>query len=152
VEMTRRGFLKTLAASALVIAAPSMATIWVPEQPELALPLEPVIQASLNGDLVYGWILPRDMGDLSTLQDDLHMIQETLFEDAFRYFPPNAPIMLLAGEPIARARRNELQRFVWRGNGSPIMTGGTTMRAVATWPHLGYMAKSPYNIPTGGRM
>jgi hypothetical protein len=148
-NLTRRGFLKLVGAAPLVIAAPALCRLWVPEQSALVLPEEqeiviPLAQASVNGDVVFGWITSADMRGLPP--EDLHA---WLAHDSM-LFPDGAPIMLIDGateyeadfpawqatgyetygNPRGSAGMRRQHRFAWRGSGSPLTEGDRfTLRA-----------------------
>lgn len=131
-DMNRRGFLKLIGAVPLVIAAPSLGRLWVPEVPqEIALPMKPVIDASQHGEIICGWLFTAAMGD----PEDYRRI---LLEDAHGYFPLTAPLMVLHKELVERRGRG-FRRFIWRGNGAPIARG-EEMKTIAVWANLGELA------------
>lgn len=127
-DMTRRGFLQLLGAAPVVIAMPATARIWVPEAPaEIALAMEPAVEASQQGRVICGWLFTREMGDPE-------LYRQVLLEDAHDYFSPIAPLMVLERE-VDRWPHRGFRRFMWRGSGEPI-TDGQQMKTLAIWRNL----------------
>jgi len=97
--LDRRSFLKLLGAAPLVIAAPSLAEIWIPPQQEIIVPPK-LTETIAEGNTVCGWVVPvniaEDVYDMLNDQDLPHMRQQ-FGVDAISYFPPKTPILLLAG-------------------------------------------------------
>ena len=119
-----------LGTTAAVLVVPSAAKLWVPDTeliaPEegLILPVKELEAASDNGDLVFGWVLPEDIASEPSISGYIHF----LLEDAIRYFPASSPILALRGRSIRDAKKvpenaRRLERFAWRGNGSPLDDG-----------------------------
>jgi hypothetical protein len=135
-DLSRRGFLKLIGAVPLAIALPSEGKIWVPTHlnvdKDINELLKPVISASEHGDLVCGWFLGDEFGP-----DDIQSSLEVFMDDAFWYFPANAPILALRDPDPMITRRPGLgrrsRRFVWRGSGSPIQ--GSSHQIIAAWNH-----------------
>jgi hypothetical protein len=132
-DVSRRGFLKLMAATPVAIALPSEAKLWVPPHIEAERDvvelLKPVVSASEHGDLVYGWLLPDEFAPA-----DIDSLLPTLLRDAYHYFPDGSALLALRREVIGYRRPGlgrRLQRFVWRGAGAPV--SGASHQIAAAW-------------------
>jgi len=145
--MDRRSFLKLLGAAPLVIAAPSLAEIWIPPQQEIIIPPE-LTETIVEGNTVCGWVVPFDMAedvyDMLNDHDAPHMRQQ-FGTDAIMYFPKKTPILLLTGNVnfdnriynpnsahLLGKKQRINQRFRWHGAGK-MPEGGTQFRILQSW-------------------
>ena len=151
--MDRRSFLKLLGAAPLVIAAPSLAEIWIPPQQEIIVPPK-LTETIAEGNTVCGWVVPvniaEDVYDMLNDQDLPHMRQQ-FGVDAISYFPPKTPILVLAGNvnfdnriyhPDSGHLFGKKQpvnlRFTWRGT-TKMPEGGTEFRILQSWDNSSRM-------------
>jgi hypothetical protein len=126
VNISRRGFLGALGATAAAVIILPAAKLWVPEEAQIILPA--VTEAARDQRLICGW----------AFDPDLAIDPAFLAEDAFAYFPLTAPLMILKYIPRSwdrRMHRSDFQRFMYRGSGAPAHDG-VVVPVVATWDNV----------------
>jgi hypothetical protein len=124
VNLSRRGFLGVLGATAAAVIIMPSAKLWVPEEAQIVLP--EVTEAAKAEGLICGWYFDEAYG----VPDDAW-----LASDAFGYFPHKAPLMILKEQPwfaFRQPRSRGFMRFIYRGTGAPARDG-RVIPVVATW-------------------
>jgi len=137
--MDRRSFLKLFGAAPLVIAAPSLAEIWIPPQQKIIVPPE-IKDTIVKGNTICGWVVPMKMaGDVYDMLNDYEapQMRQQFAADAFSYFPPKTPILLLAGNVLFERKRVYslqpiMRRFSWTGTTS-MPENGNKYRILQNW-------------------
>jgi hypothetical protein len=147
-DISRRGFLKLMAATPVAIALPAQAKLWVPPhidvERDVVELLRPVVDASAAGDLICGWLLADEFQPA-----DVDWMFPTLAADAYRYFPDGCALMALRRRDILTRRPGagkRMQRFLWRGTGSPVE--GAALQIAAAWNSRSQLLEEGY--PHGG--
>lgn len=128
VNISRRGFLGALGATAAAVILLPAAKLWVPEEAQIILPA--VTEAAKHEGLICGWYFGPDF----TPSDDW-MESGWLAKDAFEYFPGSAPLMILKEMPrisYRQPRSRGFMRFMYRGSGAPAHDG-VVVPVVASW-------------------
>ena len=123
INLSRRGFLGALGATAAAVIIMPAAKLWVPEEAQIILPA--VTEAAKVEGLICGWAFDPDFDPSPSF----------LAGDAIEYFPRTAPLMILKYIPRTSFRQpghRGFQRFMYRGSGAPAHDG-VVVPVVASW-------------------